>query len=96
MPVSQEFARGTRTKESKHACKFLAIFTRLDPTAMGGELWIACLGTGVSTGGRAHVCASFSARVLGYVHDGQPTVILQVSFQIRQKKRERKEKTATL
>ena len=28
--------------------------TRLEPTAIGGELWIACEGTGVSTGGRAH------------------------------------------
>ena len=43
----------TRTEESKHACKFLTIFTHLKPTATGGELWIACTGTGVSTGGRA-------------------------------------------
>ena len=43
MPVSQECLE-TRTKE----------FIRLEPTAKGGELWIACDGTGVSTGGRAH------------------------------------------
>ena len=43
MPVSQECLE-TRTKES----------TRLEPTAIGGELWIACEGTGVTTGGRAH------------------------------------------
>ena len=53
MPVSLEWLE-TRTKESKHARKFLTIFTRLEPTAIGGELWIACTGTGVSTGGRAH------------------------------------------
>ena len=59
----------TRTKESnivcqflrsvsRHGlrsptCKFLGSLTRLEPTAMGGELWITCEGTGVSTGGRA-------------------------------------------
>ena len=37
-----------------HVCKFLTIFARLEPTVIGGELWIACEGTGVSTGGRAH------------------------------------------
>ena len=26
----------------------------LEPTVTGGELWIACAGTGVSTGGSAH------------------------------------------
>ena len=43
----------TRTKESKHVCKFLTIFTHLEPTAIEGGLWFACEGTGVSTGGRA-------------------------------------------
>ena len=70
MPVSEECleARGPRiltcvqfsqecletlTKESKHVCTFLGSLTRLEPMAMG-ELWIACAGTGVSTGGRAN------------------------------------------
>ena len=44
----------TRTKDSKHVCKFLGSLTRLGPAAVGGELWIACTGTGVSTGGRSH------------------------------------------
>ena len=54
------------------------------------RLWTACEGTGDSTGGRAHsarvsrlvqgvqhVC-KFLLRMLGYVHSGQPTVILRV------------------
>ena len=59
-----------------HVCKFLTIFTRLEPTAIGGEPWIP-VNTGVSTGGRAHssffllavltqesdTCASFRANV---------------------------------
>ena len=49
----------TRTKESKHACKFLTIFTHLEPTAIGGGLWFACEGTGVSTGGRARSSSFF-------------------------------------
>ena len=53
MPVSQECLEA-RTKESKRVCNFLAMFTRLEPTATGGERWFACEGTGVSTGGRAH------------------------------------------
>ena len=28
-----------------HVCKFLTIFTRLEPTAIGGELWITSEGT---------------------------------------------------
>ena len=35
-----------------HVCKFLTIFTRLETTAIGGELWFACEGTSVSTNGR--------------------------------------------
>ena len=35
-------------------CKFLTIFTRLEPTTIGGELCITCEDTGVSMGGRAH------------------------------------------
>ena len=76
----------TRTKESKHVCMFLTMFTRLEPTAIGGELWFACEGTGVSTGGRAHsshfkngtdqgVTTCFQVLftiVLGSVQDGQP------------------------
>ena len=60
---------------------------RLEPTATGGELWFACEGAGLSTGGRAHsppfffavrtkesnTCVQFlSTRMLGYVLDGQP------------------------
>ena len=52
------------------------------------RLWTACEGTGDSTGGRAHSprvsCVDqgvqheckFLLRTLGYVHSGQPTVIL--------------------
>ena len=43
--------RGPRTR---NMCVFLRSLTRLEPTAIGGELWIACTGTGVSTGGGAH------------------------------------------
>ena len=57
MPVSQECVE-TRTKES----------TRLDPTGMGGELWIACEGTGVSTGGRAHSSIFFCSAGQGVQH----------------------------
>ena len=53
MPGSLECLE-TRTKESKHVCKFLESPTHLEPTVIGGELWIACTGTGVSTGGGAH------------------------------------------
>ena len=35
-------------------CKFLTMFALLEPMAIGGELWFACEGSGVSTGGRAH------------------------------------------
>ena len=54
------------------------------------RLWTACEGTGDSTGGRAHSsrvsCVDqgvqhvykFLLRTLGYVHSGQPTVILRV------------------
>ena len=80
MPVSQECFE-TRTKES----------SRLEPTAMGGELWIACDGTGVSMGGRAHSlfflqCGPRSptgvqvfVRLLGHALVRQPTVILTVT-----------------
>ena len=71
-------------------CKFFTIFTRLERTAIGGELWFACEGTGVSTGGtfpqllffavgtkEANTCVQvFITRTLGSVHDRQPTVIL--------------------
>ena len=53
MPVSLEWLEA-RPKESKHVCKFLTIFTRMEPTAIGGELWFACEGTGASTVGRAN------------------------------------------
>ena len=75
-----------------HVLNFLTIFTRLEPTATGGELWIACEGTGVSTGGCAHSllfllqCRPRSptrvqafVRMLGYVLVRHPTVILSVS-----------------
>ena len=65
-------------------CKFLTISARLEPTAVGGEPWIACKDTGVSMGGRAHSpfflwkCGPRSptrvqvlVRMLGHVHDGQ-------------------------
>ena len=55
---------GTRTKESKHVCMFLTIFTRLEPTAM----WFACEGTGVSTGGRAHSSPFFCITDQGVRH----------------------------
>ena len=59
------------------------------------RLWTACEGTGTgdSTGGRAHSprvsCVDqgvqhkckFLLRTLGYVHSGQPTVILSMSAQ---------------
>ena len=60
MPVSQECLEA-RTKESKRVRNFLAMFTRLEPTATGGERWFACEGTGVSTGGRAHSSRFFFA-----------------------------------
>ena len=81
------------TDQGVEACVQVSV-TRLEPTAMGGELWIACEGTGVSTGGRAHgsqffcgsdqgvhdVSTSFWPTImLGSVHDGQQAVILRVS-----------------
>ena len=72
MPVSQECLE-TRTKES----------TRLEPTAIGGELWIACEGTppvffcSADQGSPTRVQAF--VRVPGNEHGGQPTVILKVS-----------------
>ena len=57
-PPAQEWLE-TRTMESRHVCNFLTIFTRLEPTVIGGELWFACEGTAVSTGGRAHSSLSF-------------------------------------
>ena len=51
-------ARGTRTKGSKHVREFLWSLARLEPTARR-ELWFACTGTGVSTGGRAHSAPFF-------------------------------------
>ena len=93
----------TRTQESKHEFQVSlecleasgprsvqVSLTRLEPTAIRRELWFACEGTGVSTGGRAHsspffkdrtkestTCVQvFFQRMLGSVHDGQPTTIL--------------------
>ena len=74
MPVSQECLE-TRTKES----------TRLEPW-IGGELWIACEGTGVSTGGRAHSSLFFCSADQGVQRRVQvfvrivwrPTVIFRV------------------
>ena len=43
----------TRSNEPKQVCEFLGSLTRLVPTAIRGELWFACEGRGVSTGGRA-------------------------------------------
>ena len=71
-----------------------------------GELWIACKGTGVSTGVRAqrspifcgidqgvHTCVQVVFTImLGSAHDGQPTMILQVSFRMRKKEREKEKK----
>ena len=67
-------------------CEFLGS-TRLEPTVIGGEVWIACEGTGVSVG--VHFlfflqCGprspqrvyNFFRRKLGHVLDGQPIVIL--------------------
>ena len=45
---------------SQNMCaSVLTIFTYLEPTAIGGGLWFACEGTGVSTGGRARSSAFF-------------------------------------
>ena len=99
VPVSHECLE-TRPKESKHVCRFFGSLTRLEPTAIGGELSIACEGTGVSTGGRAHSSSLFVVQtkesttcvevvfmmMLGPVHDGQPTMILLASFRKRQAK----------
>ena len=60
MPVSQECLE-TRTKASKQARRFLGSQTRLESTAMGGELWFACEGTGVSSGGRRTHSSTFLA-----------------------------------
>ena len=93
MPVSQECLE-TRTKDSKHACKFLGSPTRLEPTGRRGELGFAGTGTGVSTGRRAHssplcsavrskesnTCVHFLSRKLGSVLDRQQTMTLHVSF----------------
>ena len=71
---------------------FLTIFTRLEPTAIGGELWFACEGTCVSMGGRARSSVSFLqdgprsptcvykffSGLLRSVLDRKPTVILRV------------------
>ena len=68
--------------------KFLTIFIRLEPMAIGGELQTARKDTGVSTGGRAHspfcfcsaeqhMCKFFFWRMLGLVLVRQPTVILR-------------------
>ena len=54
MPVSQE-CLDLRTKES----------TRLEPTAMGGELWIAYESTCDSTGGRTHSSLFFCSAEQG-------------------------------
>ena len=71
-----------------------AIFSRFSLvwTAIGVELWFAFEGTGVSTGGRAHLFAVLTkesntcvqvilSRKLGFLHDGQPTVILRASHE---------------
>ena len=56
--------------------------TLLESTAVGGELCFVCEGTGVSTGGPRPQLLIFAVyrcvftRKLGYVLDGQPTVIL--------------------
>ena len=86
---------------------FSGSLTRLERTARRGELWIACNGTGVSTSGRAHgspvfCCTEQEVQHMGtvficsnawrYVHDGEPIVILQVSFRIRKKKERETEK----
>ena len=86
-------------------CKFLGGLTRLEPTATEGELWIACEGTGVNgwtypqlhtfcsaDQGVQDVCASFFARMLGSVLNGQPTVILSASFRRRDEEEEEREK----
>ena len=59
MPSAQECLE-TRPKESKHMCAFFWRLTRLEPVATE-ELWFACEGTGVSTGGRAHSSSIFFA-----------------------------------
>ena len=56
VPPAQECLE-TRPKESKHVCKFLGSLTRLEPTAIGGELWIACEGTGFSRFGAKTACS---------------------------------------
>ena len=51
----------------QHKCQFLRSVSRHNgPRSrhvwIGGELWMACEGTGVSTGGRAHSSSSFAVR----------------------------------
>ena len=73
-------------KESNHACKFhwrLTLWNRRRQE----DLWFACEGTGVSSTffavrtKQSYTCVQvfFFKRKLGYVLDGQPTVMLRVS-----------------
>ena len=102
---------GSVSKHGPRSRNMCASFSRvcLEPTAMGRGLWYAGESTVVSTGGRAHnspilcstdqesdMCTSFLSRKFRYVHDGQPTVILGVSFRRKRKKATEKEKSANL
>ena len=54
-----------------HVCKFLTIFTGLEPTATGGELQIACKDTGVNTGGTCPQHLFFCSADQGVQHVGK-------------------------
>ena len=77
-----------------------------DPSRTDGrELWLACERTGVSMGGRAHslifLCSAdqgvlhvrklLRECLLGYVLDGQPTMILHVSFPVENRDETRRD-----
>ena len=90
--MSARFSGVSRdTDQANHTRRLLGSLIRLEPTATGRELWFACTGTGVSTGGRAHssppfftvrtmesnTCVQFFfMRKLGFVF---ATVIVKVS-----------------
>ena len=90
VPPSQECLE-TRTKETKHVCKFLGSRTRVEPTAIGGAVvrlwrhrrqhgWTCPQVTTFSVRTKeSNTCVHFFSRMLGSVHDRQPTVIVRVS-----------------
>ena len=97
LPSLSGVSRGTRTKASNTR----EIFSRFSSVWTGRRAHGSPFFFAVRTDqGVRHACTSFSffTRIPGFVHDGQPTMILQVSFRIRTKKekKEEKEKNANL